>query len=224
MTQLHLAVSFVLRSVWFVTWILLSLSLLSMQRAQAQDFPRIEVFGGYSILRPNIPSDLGGSGSEGVAVERVGEFLLGNMLGWGAGVTVNLNRTLGITADFSGHYRSLDVTVEDTHVDANGKLYTFLFGPKVTFGGETWKPSVHALFGIGRATASFTADFDGDSESGDFKKNGFAAAVGGGLDAVVHPNVAVRVIELDYFPVRNGDGKTLTFNNVRWQSGVVIRF
>ena len=41
------------------------------------------------------------------------------MLGWHAGVTVNLNKTFGITADFSGHYKSLDVAFEGDRVDAS---------------------------------------------------------------------------------------------------------
>ncbi|MBI3896184.1 MAG: hypothetical protein HY313_09660, partial [Acidobacteria bacterium] len=105
MAQLRQVVSFVLRSVWFVTWILLSFSLPLIQRAQAQDVPRVQVFGGYSILRPNLPADIFDLGADAEAGEKIGEFVLGNVLGWGSSVTVNINANFGITADFSGHYK-----------------------------------------------------------------------------------------------------------------------
>lgn len=200
-------------------WSGVSILLVSVT-AMAQEYPRVELFGGYSILRPNIPGDIGGSGSAGAAVKSIGEFVLGNVLGWGASATVNFNRTLGITADFGGHYKSLDTTFERTRVDASAHLHTFLFGPKITMAGDRVSPFVQALFGVGKVGAS--AKVNGDST--DFDKSGFAASVGGGVDVVAHRNVAVRAIEFDYFPFRNGDGKTFTFNNIRWRSGVVFRF
>ena len=189
--------------------------------AWAQDeAPRVEVFGGYSILRPNIPADIGGSGADGEAAAEIGEFALGNVLGWGADVTVNINQTFGITADFSGHYKSLDVSFEGDRVDASADLHTFLFGPKFTMRNERVSPFVHALFGVGRVGASGRVNGD----SSEFDKTGFAASVGGGVDVLAHPNVAVRAIVFDYFPFRNRNGDTFTFNNVRWRSGVVFLF
>ncbi|MBI3933840.1 MAG: outer membrane beta-barrel protein [Acidobacteria bacterium] len=184
------------------------------------EVPRVEVFGGYSILHPNIPADIGGGGAEGEAAAEIGEFALGNLLGWGASVTVNVNRVLGITADFSGHYKDLDVSFEGDRVDANADLHTFLFGPKITIRNERVSPFVHALFGFGRVGASGSVNGD----SSEFEETGFAASVGGGVDVLAHSNVAVRAIEFDYFPYRTGNGDTFTFNNVRLCSGVVFRF
>ena len=189
--------------------------------AYAQDeVPRVEVFGGYSLLSPNIPADLGGGGADGEAAAEIAEFALGNVLGWHAGVTVNLNKTFGITADFSGFYKSLDVAFEGDRVDASADLHTFLFGPKITMRNERVSPFVHTLFGFGKVGAS--AQVNGDSA--EFDETGFAASIGGGVDVLAHPNFAVRAIEFHYFPFRNVNGEVFTFHNVRWSSGVVFRF
>lgn len=188
---------------------------------QAQNkVPRIEVFGGYSILSPNIPVDLGGGGADGEAVAEITEFALGNVLGWHTGVTVNLNKTFGITADFSGFYKSLDVTFEGDRVDASVNLHTFLFGPKITMRNERVSPFFHTLFGFGRVGAS--AQVNGNFE--EFDETGFVASIGGGVDVLAHPNFAIRAIEFDYFPYRNANGEVFTFHNVRWSSGVVFLF
>src|SRR5687767_8287038 len=102
---------------------LLSLFMCFGLPAWAQEVPRIEVFGGYSILRPNIPADLAGSGADGETAAEIAEFALGNVLGWGANVTVNVNSVFGITADFSGYYKSLDVSFEGERIDASADLH-----------------------------------------------------------------------------------------------------
>jgi hypothetical protein len=142
------------------------------------------------------------------------------VLGWGAGLTVNVIETFGITADFSGHYKSLDVSFEGDRVDASADLHTFLFGPKITMRNERVSPFGHGLFGFGRVGAS--AQVNG--KSSEFDDTGFAASVGGGVDVVAHSNVAVRAIGFDYFPFRNGNGDAFTFNNFRWRSGGVFSF
>ncbi|MDA2924825.1 porin family protein [Acidobacteria bacterium AH-259-L09] len=220
MSKMHRTVKAVFGVRLAVCLMLLTIGSLMTPTVSAQRESRVEVFGGHSILRPNLPGGLGRDPGTGDAVEKVGEFLLNNVLGWGASVTVNFNGTLGITADFGGHYRSLDVTADGTRVDASADLHSFLFGPKVTFGGERVKPFVRALFGVSHVTGSVRLD----SESADFDDNVFTAAAGAGLDVRVNSKIAVRLIEFDYFPVRRGNGETFTFNNVRWRTGVVFLF
>jgi opacity protein-like surface antigen len=76
--------------------------------ANAQDAPRVELFGGYSYLRVD-----------------AGLFHI-NTNGWNASITGNVNNWFGITGDVSAHYRSgLD-------------LYTFVIGPRfAAHGGVT---------------------------------------------------------------------------------------
>ena len=67
----------VLSVICFVLFVCLS--------AMAQEYPKAEVFGGYSYFRAD-----GG----------------GNLHGWNASVGGNLNSWFGLVADFSGHYDS----------------------------------------------------------------------------------------------------------------------
>jgi hypothetical protein len=183
-----------------------------------QTIPGVEAYGGYSILRPNLPSDIGGSDA---SVERFGQFILNNVLGWNAGATVNITNVFGVTADLSGYYRSLGtIDIDGSDVSADLSVHSFLFGPQFSWSGERVRPFARALFGFGMLDAS--AEVDG--EASDFDESTFAAAVGGGLDVVVHPRVFIRPIQFDYFPVRHSNGESLTFNNFRWGTGVVIRF
>jgi len=192
----------------------LVLLVLLSSAAQAQELPRIEAYGSYSLLRPNLPSV-----GDDPAIEAVGEFVLSNVLGWNAGATVNITNSFGITADFAGYYKSIDTRIEGADAEAHLKLHTFLFGPRFVRPGERLRPFAQALFGVGRARA----ELELDAEFFDESVSTFAASIGGGLDILVHRNVAVRAIQFDYFPVRHSNGDTLTFNNFRWGSGVVFQ-
>src|SRR5262249_42656946 len=72
--------------------------------AQVEDFPRAEVFAGYSYA----------------SMDRGDRFDRLNLNGWAASGNFNFNRYLGLTGDFAGHYGS------DFHV------HEFLFGPTVS--------------------------------------------------------------------------------------------
>ena len=105
----------------------MSLAILALLPAKAQEVPKAEVFGGYS-------------------------WAGGNFHGWNASLTGNITKRFGIVADFSGHYGSeLDGSVlikKDAH--------SFLFGPRFSFRRERWTPFVYALFGATRFHESAT--------------------------------------------------------------------
>src|SRR5262245_25658654 len=103
----------VIAALFFVFTI--SISVLS------QTDPNIELFGGYSYLRAHDP------------LETV------NFNGWNTSATYGFNRWLGLTADFSGHYRS--------GVDISRTAY--LFGPnfKLTPPNSRTTLFSHALVG-----------------------------------------------------------------------------
>jgi opacity protein-like surface antigen len=134
--------------------------------AMAQDVPKAEVFGGYS-------------------------WAGGNFHGWNASVTGNVNKQLGIVADFSGHYGSeLDGPIlvkQDAH--------SFLFGPRFSFRGKRLTPFVYALFGATRFHESATIAGQNLFHS----DTGFSSALGGGLDIKVNDRVAIRAFQIDYF-------------------------
>ena len=162
------------------------LIVLASLPAMAQEVPKVEVFGGYSW-----------SG--------------GNFHGWNASVTGNINKRLGIVADFSGHYGSeLGLVRVDQHA------HSFLFGPRLSFRGKRLTPFVYGLFGATRFAES--AVINGQHVSA--VSNGFSLAVGGGLDIKVNDRIAIRAFQLDYFrPVINDEPN----NRGRLAFGVVVR-
>jgi hypothetical protein len=112
---------------------LAAIALVSMDVMAQQEFPRAEVFGGYSYFRAN-PEEI-------------------NLNGWNASITGNLTDYFGIEADFSGHYKSLS-----RNVDINS--HTFMAGPKLAYRMEGIVPFAHFLIGASRSgTNSFGFGF-----------------------------------------------------------------
>jgi opacity protein-like surface antigen len=139
--------------------------------ALAQDFPKYEVFGGYSHLR----SDLNNNSPFFDAYYSYGEFNggAGNLNGFEASFSYNLNNWIGIKADFSSqsgkHHMDNSWVSEDadyydaedysyynkyTHDQkgtADVRHYTYLFGPEFSYRGNAkLRPFAHALFGFSR--------------------------------------------------------------------------
>ncbi len=95
--------------------VILGILLIAALPLLAQDdFPRGQVFGGYSYVSADTSGGLSGRQS---------------LNGWNAQGSVNFNKWLGLTADFGGYYGSPSgVTIHD---------YSFLFGPTLTIGQNT---------------------------------------------------------------------------------------
>lgn len=167
----------VMRTVLLVTIILGSVLAFS------QETPKAEIFGGYS------------------AKIQKGMDLAN---GWEGSVTGNLNRWLGVTADFSGYYRTDD--------GVSQRNYNYLFGPRVTYRTETLSPFGQVLFGVAHQRAGVDGTNVGD--------NAFATAIGGGLDYNLKKHVAVRLFQADYLLTRFGQS---TQNNARVAFGVVLK-
>jgi opacity protein-like surface antigen len=95
--------------------------LLSAVAASAQDYPKAEVFGGYSFLHV---TDQGASA---------------NANGGSGSISVNPSNWLGVVADFGGYHGGNDF--------GNADLYTYMFGPKLAYRTGKITPFVQALFG-----------------------------------------------------------------------------
>ncbi len=128
-----------------------------------------------------------------------------NFNGWNAALTGYFDNNFGITADFAGAYKNI------SGVDL--KLHSFMFGPTYRFPGEKATGFVHALFGGAHATGSAF----GVSAS----ENGFAYALGGGVDLNAGKNFAIRVGQFDYLGTRLGGENQ---KNFRYSAGVVFKF
>ena len=166
--------------------------------AQARQ-PRVEVFGGYAMLRP----DFGKYNAQ-----------LNNVMGWGLSVNNNVYRGFGLTVDSAGFYRKIQTTSSHTKASA----YSFMAGPTVSFRTQKVTPFIHVLAGVGILSGRETS-FTSNKR---FSDHAFAGAIGGGLDVPVGRHVAIRAIEADYFPVHHESGGN--FHNIRWRSGIVFGF
>jgi hypothetical protein len=124
-----------------------------------------------------------------------------NAVGWNASLTGNFKHVLGITADFSGVYKSHQVS---------SSVYTYTVGPVLTARLPVVQPFVHALFGGASISGGGTSD------------QAFAMLVGGGLDIGLRKGIGIRLVQADWLMTK--------FNNQtqnsqgRVSAGIVIKF
>ena len=173
--------------------------------AQAQEATRTEFFAGYSYMRledsPNTQDqDLNGYNVSGA-------------------ITI-FKKYLAVKADVSGHYGNVLVSITP-RTDQNQTL--FLFGPQFSLRkSQRIQPFAHALFGFARVK------LDADAISGDISDNGFAFALGGGVDIkALSSRLSLRLVQADYVRTKLdflGTGDSNSSNNVRISTGMVIRF
>jgi len=184
--------------------VLLVVALLSFP-LMAQDSSRWEAFGGYQYLRLNNAFD------SGTQV---------NGQGWDASLTGRVIWHLGMTADFSGAYKTVQ--------GVSTQFYTYTGGPVVSlsFKGRV-KPFIHVLAGGTRGSLSATSG----GGTGSVTLHGLAGFAGGGVDVKVKKNIAVRVIQADWLYYHfsgiaqiNGGDSFNESNNLRFSAGVVYRF
>lgn len=180
--------------------------------ASAQDYPRAEIFGGYSYAS----SDVTGPGRT-------------NLNGWDGSATGNINRWFGIKADFSGLYGSKSVAnilgapcpPFCNAVDVRTHIHSFLFGPQVSLRTDKFTPFAHALFGVGHTSVSIAVPVVGaPTPSFGLSDTNFAMALGGGVDYNFRRRFAWRV-GADYLQTRSFGS---TPSNFRVFTGIVYRF
>src|SRR5207245_5729388 len=116
-------------------------------------------------------------------------------------------------AEFCGKYgsaRSPATPSGSSRVDA--KLYTVLFGPRVSVSAGRFTPFVHGLFGVGHISASSSGSSPSDTS--------FAKDIGGGLDYKLIKGVAWGVQGDALFTHVFG----VSQDNFRFSTGIVLRF
>ena len=193
--------------------------------AWGQDLmPKSEITGGYTY----------GSMDQNVGFGSVGRL---NSNGWNTGATAFINRWLGIEGNIAGlsHSESASLTSGTTTVtgSASEKHYTFVFGPRVSFGQGRMSPFVHGLFGFDRMSLSSSGSVAGLSISADGTDTSLAAALGGGVEFGATKHLAVTT-GFDYLMTRHGipsaflpvgvSGSSATQNNVRVSVGLAYHF
>jgi hypothetical protein len=141
---------------------------------------KVEIFGGYQFehLQPSY-----------------------NASGWNASVTGNFKHVLGITADFSGAYKSKTVS---------SSVHTYTFGPVLTARLPVVQPFVHALFGGATASAGGTS------------QTAFAMFLGGGLDIGLRKGIGLRLVQADWLLTKFASDTQDRQGRV--STGIVIKF
>jgi opacity protein-like surface antigen len=114
-------------SLFTVILLLLSSSALG----QDGDYPKVEVFGGFSYFS----ADAGTRES---------------FFGWQASISANFHENIGFTLDSGGQY--------DTNFGITLEAYEFLLGPRYIIRGERFTGFAHALIGLEHAHAGGFSD------------------------------------------------------------------
>ena len=184
------------------TLAILSLLFLFSLPSWAQDYPKIEIFGGYSyesneVLLRNERSDLNG---------------------FNINAAYNFHPNFGVVFDFAGHFGNESIPnpsgTGPSFLDIGVDNYTYMGGPRYTFRNfERFTPFAHALFGV-QNTRSIGAS-----------ETNFAWALGGGFDINISDHFAVRPVQVEYLGVNFDD--TVNFgatNNFRYSGGVVFKW
>lgn len=200
--------------------------------AAAQDFPRTEIFGGYSLLK------IGGSDVDALInqfeITAPSEVSVTSSRlfkkGFDASVAINANEYFGIEANFlynRGDLLTAVGTVEGQDVDAKITVsdFAFMAGPRFTSRkNERLTPFAHALFGVDHIKLDPSLIVGGTDLSEDLSDfgasdNGFGMAFGGGIDVKVNEVFGIRLIQADYFMAKHEDA---TVNNLILSFGAVI--
>lgn len=195
----------------------------------AQDYAKVEVPMYYSFMRFNPENSNIVSGF--------------SMNGGGGGVTVYVNHTFGITAEFNGY----GSTTQTFHFPAtanspcpsgctvvgSGDMFSYNVGPVFKYRGEKWEPFVEALFGGAHSNTYNNLFHDVCVNPGTCNttvtpgNNAFDFVIGGGLDIPVGHHFSIRPAQFDFVLTRFGNDFTKgnqNQSNFRYNGGVVLRW
>ena len=166
------------------------------QEARELPVPMAEVGIGYSWARMPVPLASGRVSNHALQLD----------------ATRNVNRWLGLTGEFSAYYHCVAGCLPYSDIDRN-RSFVVMGGLRILLPRiQRMRPWVHALFD--GANMHFSEDLDAKTS-----QNGFANAVGGGLDYEMS-RVNWRLVQLDYFRTPT----PISRNNFRLGFGIGIRF
>jgi len=196
------------------------------QGTTSDDYPKFEVFAGYSAL--------GETGSRVISLgpnASVGGDYEGQ--GFETSIIRNFSKRFGIKGDFSAHFNNESnrgpiaactpvCTTVTQDFQLKTRVYNFLAGPEFKARNSTrFTPFVHALGGFAHTSATFTTPGPTHILFLRRNDNSFAMGLGGGLDIRASNRVSFRAM-MDYNPVFINDSSTGTRDLVRISLGVLI--
>src|SRR6266481_3476875 len=187
---------------------LLPLLLVLVTPCLAQETPAWQFFGGYSFQRADVREYF-----KTTPIIYTFRHHYVNMNGFEFSVTENRTRWFGGTLDLSGYYKTPQVA----GISNRAQIYSILYGPRISYPVSYSKLSgtafAHVLFGGTHTSVSVTPT---GPHASDFS---FGMTLGGGFDLPLRNDIAVRVLQVDYF--RNTALGT-SQNNYRLSTGVVF--
>jgi hypothetical protein len=199
---------------------ILALSLIVMStlvvEAQSDEFQKTEFFVGYSYGNPEVNFSANPTAGSFYR-KRIGHN------GFNGSAVVNVSRYIGIKGDVSGTYESGRFTfnvpsgIQSTPTvpitfDAKSSVHNFLGGVQIKDNSTSGrlKPFAHAMIGAARRSNTISG--------GGFaciliipcpvstNETAFAGAFGGGLDVRLRGRVGLRLIQVDYNPIKYDAG------------------
>ena len=182
--------------------------------------PKVELFLGYSHFGTFYNDVVSGNRMVGLH-------------GGSTSIAYNFNRYIGLVGDFAGYADSqLELTGnganEPLTVDSSGKVYTYLFGPRLSYRNSTrFTPFGQVLVGGIHAGAVSVSGCTDPACTPLPSQNALAATAGGGFDIRLTRHVAIRAVQAEYMMTRFSgvpDGGSATQNDLRLSSGVVFGF
>ena len=207
--------------------LVLGLVLLFGSAAFAQDFPKIETSPQFMYIRmsPNLTNTFLVNGQPVTGSQAI------NCAGGGGTIQYNVTSLVGIAADLGGC--KVFSNAYGLGNSINGNLFTYLFGPRLTFrNAGKLQPFAELNFGGIRASLSCQSqalNCLAAAGGGTYSKNAFALTVGGGLDIKLNKKFAIRLAQLEYLYTRFGNNCALAVcsnnnnqNSFRLKSGIVI--
>ncbi len=224
----------------------ITLTVLISSCALAQDAtPKVQVFGGYSLLRAD-RGKLTGPLLDADLDQHSNPFAVPTYFfdGWSAEAQYNADRWLGVAADFGGRYETPITASRDRTLAGLPKetAYAFLAGPVLSYRTKSrFTPYAHGLFGWDRTSLGasvITGSVTSPVSVNAITYNDFAMALGGGVDYRFTRHLSVRVGQLDWYHTSINlnkfytsafggtllEGLSTRQANVRFSAGAVVRF
>ena len=211
----------------FSTALLLCSALVaSAQKPNPDEYPKFEVFAGYSAI--------GEANSRGISFGNASiPADYGTNTGFETSIIRNFSKHFGIKGDFSAHFDNESgrgpvtactpvCTTITQDVQLKSRVYNFLGGPEFKARNSTrFTPFVYVLAGVAHTSTTFTTP--GPTLNLLLKRsdNSFAMAMGGGLDIRATKRVSFRG-SMDYNPVFVNDSLSGTRDLVRFSLGVLF--
>jgi opacity protein-like surface antigen len=217
-----------IRLVFSTALLLCSALLASAQSPNSDEYPKVEVFVGYSAL-----GEANGRGISFGPNAFVGANYSAAKAGFETSIIRNFSKHFGIKGDFSAHFNNQSAsgpltlctpgcTTATQAFQLKTRVYNFLAGPEFKARNSTrFTPFAHVLGGFAHTSATFTTP--GPTFNLFLKKsdNSFAMALGGGIDVRASKRVSFRGL-MDYNPVFVHDSTSGTRDFFRLSLGVLF--